>query len=249
MKPLPQKKPADVQGGMAHRVGEKLSDALYTTIRDEVVFGAGKEADRIYPKDLSERYNVSPTPVREALMRLATEGYIESVPRRGFRIRKPSQQQVRDLWTVRLGLEINAGELMIERMVAGEIDSAEIDVLQSVVDHAYLQWNDLTGREQIELNTEFHGRIVELSGNELLGTIYRSIQLQYLSSRVRHGIDSWRERREIEQSEHQAIVDALAARDQDAYRIAAKSHVRRSLADALKDVAATEDDDQRNQGG
>ncbi|WP_425417149.1 GntR family transcriptional regulator [Oricola indica] len=229
----------DDRGTLMGAPGEKLADALYASIRDEVIFGTDVGAgERIYPKGLSERFNVSPTPVREALMRLAAEGYIESIPRRGFRIRKPSSQQVRDLWEVRLGLEVNAGELAIMRMKAGEIVADVVKPLLQIVEQADSDWERLSGRQQIELNTKFHSRIVELSGNAMLQSIYQSIQLQYVSSRVRHGVDSWRERREIEIREHRAIVAALADRDEDAYRIAAKSHVLRSLNDALNDVTA-----------
>lgn len=243
MTPLPDSRPEDGAGTLLGRPGEKLSDALYASIRDEVIFGTVSEIERIYPKDLSERFKVSPTPVREALMRLAAEGYIESIPRRGFRIRKPTPHQVRDLWNVRMGLEVAAGELAIERM-AGEFDPAEIDALRAMVTRAYEQWQEMSGREQIELNSDFHGRIVELSGNALLNSMYRSIQLRYVSSRVRHGVEKWRERREVEMREHMAIVEALSARDPDAYRLAARAHVRRSLADALKDVTIgkTEED-------
>lgn len=227
-------------GALIGRPGEKLADALYASIRDEVVFGTHVGyGERINPKDLSERFNVSPTPVREALMRLAAEGYIESIPRRGFRIQKPSPQQVRDLWEVRLGLEVNAGELAIGRLATGEADRSEIDALARIVEQADKDWERLSGRQQIELNTRFHSIIVALSGNTLLQSIYRGIQLQYVSSRVRHGVENWRERREFEKREHGLIVATLADCDPDAYRIAAKAHVMRSLADALKDVTAT----------
>lgn len=234
--PLPQSDDED-HGVLIGRPGEKLADALYSSIRDEVVFGTDVGAgERIYPKDLSERFNVSPTPVREALMRLAAEGYIESIPRRGFRIRKPSPQQVKDLWEVRLGLEVNAGELAVRRIVSGELSADVIAPLRLNVEQADRDWKRLSGRQQIELNTQFHSRIVALSGNVLLQSIYHGIQLQYVSSRVRHGVESWRERREVEMREHRAIVAALADRDEDAYRVAAKTHVLRSLADALNDV-------------
>lgn len=227
-------------GVLIGKPGEKLADALYASIRDAVVFGMEvDQGERIYPKDLSERFNVSPTPVREALMRLAAEGYIESIPRRGFRIRKPSPEQVRDLWEVRLGLEVNAGELAIGRMKAGEVSRSEIGPLSGIIEKSDKDWERLSGREQIELNTQFHSRIVELSGNELLKTIYHGIQLQYVSSRVRQGVDNWRVRREAEMREHRAIVSALSDCDEDAYRIAAKTHVLRSLNDALTDVAAS----------
>lgn len=225
------------------RPGQKLSDALYTSIRDEVVFGAAgsDSGERIYPRELSARFNVSPTPVREALMRLAAEGYIESIPRRGFRIRKPTPQQVRDLWNVRLGLEVNAGELAIERLVAGEGDSSDLDALEEIISRTHETWEGLSGREQIELNSEFHGRIVAMSGNALLQSIYGGIQLQYVSSRVRRGVQQWRKRRDVEVREHQAIVDGLRALDPDAYRLAVRAHVKRSLADALRDVRADDE--------
>jgi DNA-binding GntR family transcriptional regulator len=234
--------PPNSDGVLIGRPGEKLSDALYTSIRDEIVFGGDGGNDdldeRIYPKALSERFNVSPTPVREALMRLAVEGYIETIPRRGFRIKKPSPEQVTELWQVRLGLEVNAGELAIERLKTGQVAMTEIERLSELVERSVRDWHALSGREQIDLNARFHGGIVELSGNALLITVYRSIQLRYISNSVRRGVSSWRDRLEVEATEHRAIVRGLMARDADAYRIAAKDHVNRSLKDALTDIAA-----------
>lgn len=226
-------------GVLIGRPGEKLSDALYTCIRDEIVFGTDDGDERIYPKALSERFNVSPTPVREALMRLAVEGYIETIPRRGFRIRKPSPEQVTELWQVRAGLEVNAGELAIERLKTGLVPMAAVDRLSEIVEHSVRNWHELTGREQIDLNSRFHGGIVDLSGNALLITVYRSIQLRYISNSVRRGVSSWRGRLEVEATEHRAIVQGLMAQDADAYRIAAKAHVNRSLEDALNDIEAS----------
>lgn len=231
--------PPNSDGVLTGRPGEKLSDALYTCIRDEIVFGTDDGDERLYPKALSERFNVSPTPVREALMRLAVEGYIETIPRRGFRIRKPSRERVTDLWQVRLGLEVNAGELAIERLKSGRAPMAAVDRLSEIVEHSVRNWHEHSGREQIDLNSRFHGGIVDLSGNALLITVYRSIQLRYISNSVRRGVSSWRDRLEVEATEHRAIVQGLMARDADAYRIAAKAHVNRSLEDALNDIEAS----------
>ena len=86
--------------------GERLVDMLYRNIRDYVLFSTeGAAQGRLYPHELCEKFHATATPVREALARLAAEGFIENTPRRGFHVRRPSQQQVTDLWQVRGGLK------------------------------------------------------------------------------------------------------------------------------------------------
>ncbi len=221
--------------------GEKLSDALYASILEDVIFRPASGEGRIYPKEISERFKVSATPVREALMRLAAEGYIQSIPRRGFHIRKPSREQVTDLWQVRMGLETTAGELAIERLRNGSLPADPVEQLRAIVEDSISRFRKLSSREQIDLNSKLHRGIVELSGNQLLVSLYRGIQLQVFSSWVRRGVQSWRDRLESEAEEHRAIIAALAARDPDAYRAATRAHLERSLRDALHDLEVTQE--------
>lgn len=221
--------------------GERLVDMLYRNIRDYVLFSSeGAAQGRLYPHELCEKFHATATPVREALARLAAEGFIENTPRRGFHVRRPSPQQVTDLWQVRGGLEVLAGELVVERLQQGVLAPSALDKLELVLQSITATADAIDGREHIERNRQFHGSIVELSGNQLLLTMYRGIQGQLLGAWVRRGLDTWRNRVAAESDDHDEMLAALRTKDAPRYAAAARRHVDTSLRNALNDLRIAE---------
>ncbi len=221
--------------------GERLVDMLYRNIRDYVLFSTeGAAQGRLYPHELCEKFHATATPVREALARLAAEGFIEATPRRGFHVRRPSPQQVTDLWQVRGGLEVMAGELVVGRLQQGVLAMSELDRLELVLQSITATADAIDGREHIERNRRFHGCIVELSGNQLLVTMYRGIQGQLLGAWVRRGLDTWRDRVAAESVDHDEMLAALRSLDAARYAAAARRHVDTSLRNALNDLRIAE---------
>lgn len=221
--------------------GERLVDMLYRNIRDYVLFSSeGAAQGRLYPHELCEKFHATATPVREALARLAAEGFIENTPRRGFHVRRPSPQQVTDLWQVRGGLEVLAGELLVQRMQQGVLAPSELDRLETVLQSITATADAIDGREHIERNRQFHGLIVELGGNQLLLTMYRGIQVQLLGAWVRRGLETWRSRVDAESDDHEEMLAALRAQDAPRYAAAARRHVDTSLKNALNDLRIAE---------
>lgn len=211
-----------------------VADRTYARLVEAILFGDLANAHRLVLQELATRFQVSLTPVREALQRLAAEGLVEASARRGFRIRTPSPRHVRELWQVRLGLELAAGELAIANLVGG--DTGTLRQMESI--QAALDADTALGhRKHLELNTRFHQALIEASGNRLLGTLYHGIQMQLLGAWVQRGSDRWRARLRSERAEHHAIIDALVARDAQALAGAIRLHLGRSLDGALRDVA------------
>lgn len=228
-----------VERPLSGKPGEKLSDTLYHTLKEMIVFGQIPPNERLMPEVLAEQFGVSATPVREALTRLAAERFIVVLPRRGFRAAQPSRQQIIDLWQVRYGLEAAAGELVIEALREGQLEEGALEHLRDLQEALERGLESgIDHRKHLELNAEFHQAIVELSGNQLLKNLYRDIQLHLIGAWVQRGLDSWRDRLSFEAEEHRSILQALKARDPAAYREAVHRHIRRSLEGALRDLEA-----------
>lgn len=223
-------------GKLVGEPGETLQGTLHRTLLEMILFGFFQRGARLYPQQLAEQFEVSLTPVREALMRLATEGYIEAVPRRGFHVKVPSPKQIVDLWQARLGLELTAGELLINRLVAGEItedDLAPVLATQAELDR---DGANMTHNRHTQLNGDFHQQLVTLSGNALICSIYGGIQLQLLGAWVANGVESWRDRFKYERRDHLNLIKAIRKRDQDLYARTLREHIGRSLDGALSDL-------------
>ena len=217
------------------RIGETVADGIYRRVIDLVLFGEFAHGDRLILQDLADRFSVSLTPVREALQHLAADGFIESEPRKGYRVKSPSLQQVKDLWSVRAGLEAVASEAVIDRIAAEELRADALDPVFAI-QRALDDDGRLSHRRHMELNAQFHQTLVTLSNNRLLINLYRGIQIQLLGAWVQRGTQDWRERLASEAKEHRAILGAIKKLDRAAARDAARSHVMRSLDGAIRDL-------------
>jgi DNA-binding GntR family transcriptional regulator len=231
-------KAADELGPLVGSPGETLTATLKRTITEMILFGFFPRDARLYPHELAARFRVSQTPVREALMQLASEGLIEATPRRGFHIKTPTAHHVRDVWQVRLGLEQIAAEGVIARLDAGALEAAALERLEAIQAERDALGASMTTKRHIETNAAFHRALVALSGNVLLGDLFAAIQMQLIGAWVQRGVESWRPRLAEDAREHHALIDALRARDVDACRAVLARHVGRSLDGALSDLAA-----------
>jgi DNA-binding GntR family transcriptional regulator len=221
---------------LAGAPGATLSENVRLTLIDMIMQGIYDEGARLYPERIAEQLGVSMTPVREALMQLAADGFVEGVQRRGFHVRTPDSKQFTNLWQVRQGLELTAGELAIARRRAGLIGDADIDYLAELQRRQERVETLSNHAEKLDLNSQLHGRIVELSGNEVLVSLYQSIRTKVAGSLVQRGLDTWRERLEAESAEHWKLIDALRDANFPAFDQATRSHLARSLKDALADL-------------
>lgn len=231
-------KAAEELGPLVGSPGETLAATLKRTITEMILFGFFPREARLYPHELAAHFRVSQTPVREALMQLASEGLIEATPRRGFHIKTPTADRVRDVWQVRLGLEQIAAEGVIARLGDATLDASALAQLMAIQAERDRLGAAMTTKQHIETNAAFHRALVELSGNRLLSDLFASIQMQLIGAWIQRGVESWRPRLAEDSREHHAIIAALQARDVEVCRALLARHVGRSLDGALRDLAA-----------
>ena len=212
-------------GELIGKPGETLNETLRRTMLEMIIFGYFKRGTRLYPEKIAEHFGVSLTPVREALMRLAAEGFIETVQRRGYHVRNPDAKQVLELWQVRLAMELMAGEIMIDRLASGALDDSAINQIQQI-------------QAQLEANPETHHAQGSPRAQRTIPSAVRGIQRQQALDRglsrnsdaglerldsARAGI--WRARHVSDSNEHRAIIAAVRARDKEAYARAMRAHL------------------------
>ena len=191
---------------ISHVRRERGSD-VFQTLRDMAISYQLKPGERLSEIELAERLGVSRTPVREALARLVTEGFLEPCTR-GY-MRRPLQvQDVLDLYEARMAVERECLRYAVERASAEQI--AE---MQDFLDTSRKAAPGTAVRELVELDEAFHNRIAAMSGNGELARM-----LGNLNERVRfiRWIDMEKVGRDSTQKEHGAIADAIEKRDRQA---------------------------------
>lgn len=162
--------------------------------------------------------DMSRTPVREALIRLAQEGMVEVRPRHGMRVLPISADDMQEIYEVLIALEAKAAELVAERG-ASEAELAALD--QTLVDmEAALAVDDL--ESWLAADERFHMMLVELSGNRRLAAMVATVWGQ--AHRARTLTLRLRPKPTDSNLDHAAVVDAIRRRDADTARRTHREH-------------------------
>ena len=207
------------QGGERDRT---LSDQAYETIKRGILQGEFEEGTFLSAPEVMHHYGISRTPFREACNRLHHERILEVVPRRGYLIPEVSFRTVRDLFEVRLVLEVIIAELAAIRATPPQLDE-----LTRLGEESWsLSQAGDTNEQFVKANTEFHLCLARMTQNrELLslaaGILERNERVSYMELR-----SSWFQPKEI-QNLHGSIVDAIRRRDPAAARTAVIDDIQR----------------------
>ncbi|MFD4248695.1 MULTISPECIES: GntR family transcriptional regulator [Amycolatopsis] len=201
-------------------------ETTYDRVRELIVGGAFPPGQRLTELDLSQRLDVSRTPVREALRRLESDGLVES-GQRGVTVIRLSDAELREAYLVRASLEALTAELAAQRQQAGEIAPAALARLTGHADDAdrATRAGDLIAG--VRHNREFHRHVAVLAGNSLaLGFLDRVWDRILVSTRDSLSAPS---RTGQVDDEHRRLVGAITAGDGPSAAALARDHVLSTL--------------------
>jgi len=214
-------------------MGKGRVETLYFALRQMSVNFSLRPGERVNEVALASQLGASRTPLREALNRLAAEGFIDFEPGRGFICRKLSVREVHDLYQMRIALETYALRLV----VANAADDALGEIAGFLDRTREGESGGWTLEDVLALDEYFHETLAALAGNKELSSTLKNI-----NARIRffRWVDM-EERRPRTQHEHREILEAVIARDGELAVELMERHIdRRSsqIADALKECYA-----------
>ena len=214
---------------MPSRDSRGLAERAYGAIREAIQDGRLTPGQRMPEIDLSTWLKVSRTPVREALRRLQSEGMLQPAPGGGLSVAQHDLRAVGELYDVRESLEGTAASL-----AARGADATEIRVLHAMLDSQRTLVDD--PQAHARLNTIFHQHIYRAAHNRFLLQNLQSLH----DSLALLGRTTFAAPGRIAEAlaEHQAIVAAIAARDERLAEALARRHVRRGYELRLASIAA-----------
>jgi DNA-binding GntR family transcriptional regulator len=93
-----------------------LRERVYLHIKDLILEGEFKTGDRLVERELAERLNISRTPIREALFRLESQGFVKTVPRKGVIVADISEKEIIEVFTILSSLEVLAAKLAAQKL-------------------------------------------------------------------------------------------------------------------------------------
>ena len=145
-----------------------LIDEVTETIRAAILGGTFHAGEQIFQADVARRLQVSRGPVREALRFLIGEGLVREEPRRGTFVVSPGPEDVREIYDLRVALEVRAGQLVLRGNARETLENMgrALNSLVVAVEH-----RDVEHIAAADL--AFHESLCRGSGNQRLVTLFR----------------------------------------------------------------------------
>lgn len=202
------------------RTEPRLPQRAYLAIRHAIRFLDLPPGMKVLEGQMTRILQMSRTPVREALVRLEVEGWVQLIPRHGFVVSPIEPEPLREIFEVTSGLDGIAGALAAVRATPEELAQL-YDVIeaqeQALRDSEPLKW--------AAFDDEFHNLIIDMAHNDRLKAIMETLSDQVYRARLYTVERRAKPFRSIE--EHRTIAGILKGREADAARILLQSHRRR----------------------
>ena len=188
-----------------------LKEQIYNQLFDDIIRGYYTSKDIINEKTLIERFNVSKTPIREALVSLCSQNILESLPRYGYRIVHINKREIDDVLKFRCALET---EMLRQNYTM--ITQECITKLARVNSQKHIYNNKYDSTTRWEDNTDFHLTLMSFYNNSYANDVMaQSMRLlhrayaQYFWDTSRDSspsISTWR---------HELVIESLKSKDLD----------------------------------
>jgi DNA-binding GntR family transcriptional regulator len=198
-----------------------LSEHIKEQIMEAIFEGEFKPGERLVESVLARHYGVSHAPIREALKSLHALRLVDLQPYKGAIIRGHTKEDMKEFFVVRSCLEGLAG-----RIAARASTQEDIDDLQSILDAMIRAAREGDLQKRVEMNENFHKRLIAASRNSLLIETTTNLRLnswtKFTASHSRLSPVQIARR-------HQVYIDLLKARNADGLEQAIKNHIRETF--------------------
>ncbi|MEN2423089.1 GntR family transcriptional regulator [Streptomyces rimosus] len=182
-----------------------LRERVYEALLELITTRALRPGQHLVESELAGHLGVSRQPVREALQRLNTEGWVDLRPAQGAFVHEPTEEEADQLLTVRTLLEAEAA-----RLAAANAGSAGIAELEALCDKGEQAVRDDDVETAVATNAEFHAKVMAMAGNavlaDLAAQVGRRVRWYYTPVARQRGKGSW--------AEHRELIAAITDRDE-----------------------------------
>lgn len=206
---------------------KSLTSLIFDKIREDILNDKYHAGDKIVEAKLADELGVSRTPVREALKQLELDGLVDNIPNRGVVVKGISNQDIHDIYTIRVAIEGIAARWAVERM-----DDKVVEDLKEIYDlmEFYTFKGDLD--KIFELNTRFHETIYMATKSRYLEQVLKDFQLFIKSTRNKSLQCTGRSSAALD--EHKAILEGFIEKDADKAFEATVRHIESSRKNAQR---------------
>jgi DNA-binding GntR family transcriptional regulator len=203
-----------------------LTEEIYRIVKEDILAHKLKSGEKINIDQLARSLEVSNIPIREALSRLQSEGYLHVIPFKGMFVNLMTLKDLNELFEIRLHLE----PLAVEK-AALIIPDDKLEKLQETMNSLQINLSSSSNNGFVtitEMNSSIHGTILDYCENTNLQNLVRGYmeQIQRYLTFIRLNLDVLTTN--VEWSEHNAILQKLMQRDPKGASDAMSKHIRNS---------------------
>jgi DNA-binding GntR family transcriptional regulator len=200
-----------------------LGEVVYEALREAIKKNQFKSGERLMETELADEMMVSRTPVREAVRKLQSEGYVVMLPRKGTYVSSLTIEDVNDVFEIRDALESMAAYYASIRA-----SDEEIAQIREFIEMEAVLYDSTDLARTIESDIRFHSMVYRASQNKKIENLINDLREQ--TQRLRSSTLSRPGRLRFALDEHREILKAIEARDPEAARAASIAHIERSRA-------------------
>ncbi len=205
---------------------DRLAEAVYQRVKSDIFEFRLLPGARFSENGIAARARVSRTPVREALMRLQREGFLEVHHKSGWSVRPLDFDRFEDLYDARVVLELDA----VRKLCSGEPQESLVALKKAWLVPPKQRLTDWI--EVAQLDEAFHASLVSAAGNPELSRMHTDITERI---RIVRRLDfTQAERIQYTYEEHAAILRAILARKQQQASLLLRSHIEQSKLEVRK---------------
>lgn len=196
-----------------------LSQKIYIYVRKMILSGKYETGMKIKETKLAHDFNISRTPIREALRLLAAEGFLENIPNKGIIVRNFNYKDIKEIIQVREIVEALAGFLACSLISKEEL--SKLELIHNSMEEAATK-KDLLSYSKF--NEKFHEKIVENCGNSHLTSICNRLNNHSMLFKI--SIITAKGRMAESQIEHKRILDSIKKRDCSRTKALMQKHLK-----------------------
>ncbi|WP_245576862.1 GntR family transcriptional regulator [Kaistia adipata] len=203
-----------------------LRDQIYQLVRTLIIIGQLRPGQSVNEVEIAEQLGVSRTPVREAVKRLSDEGLINVYAQTGTFVAKISRAALEEAYVIRNALEVES-----VRRAAAKITRLHVETLEDIIGQHQTAIARKRYADAIRLDDDFHRSIAEINDFSML---WRAVDISKAQmDRGRYLALPRPGSGETTIAQHQAILTALAAHDEERAMEAMRVHLDTSLRNTL----------------
>ena len=210
-------------------VPPELREHVYNQIKEAILNRELQSGMKLTIDLLSKMFNVSPTPIKEALVALEREGLVESIPRRGAFVTTLTLKDVEEIYSLKEVLEGLTGKRAVEKV--SDIDISQLNNILKEMEKC-LRTNDFLKYE--DLDSQFHSIIREIADDRRLESfisiLNSQIKLVIPVSSILQG------RMESSLQEHRKILSSLERKNPQSAEFYCREHIKLEKDSALTEL-------------